>query len=106
MARRLARLLQPRTDAVVPVAVPAKADHLTVTAASRQKKTTSRWSLFRDNAASGSSPPQASPRPAAVDRLVMTVKAEEVTFRKENDFGIWESRHGIAIVVRVRVHQG
>lgn len=31
----------------------------------------------------------------------MSVKAEEVTFRRENEMGIWESRSGFALVVRV-----
>jgi hypothetical protein len=33
----------------------------------------------------------------------MVVRADEVTFRKENDFGVWESRTGYGIVVRIRV---
>lgn len=32
----------------------------------------------------------------------MTVRAEEVSFRRENELGIWESRNGYGIVVRVR----
>lgn len=33
----------------------------------------------------------------------LTVNAEEVTFRKENDFGLWESMTGWGIVARVRL---
>lgn len=36
-------------------------------------------------------------------RAVMNVSAQEVAFRKENDFGIWESTSGWAIVVQVKV---
>ena len=31
----------------------------------------------------------------------ITVRAEELMFRKENDFGVWESRTGFGIVVTV-----
>ena len=37
------------------------------------------------------------------DSVKMTVRAEEVTFRKENDFGVWESRSGFGIVIVVKV---
>ncbi len=36
----------------------------------------------------------------------LTVNAEEVTFRKENDFGLWESMTGWGIVARVRLGRG
>ncbi|KAK3997849.1 hypothetical protein QBC44DRAFT_46213 [Cladorrhinum sp. PSN332] len=37
------------------------------------------------------------------DAVKMSVRAREVTFRKENDFGVWEGRSGFGIVVSVRV---
>ncbi|KAK9778995.1 hypothetical protein SCAR479_04231 [Seiridium cardinale] len=37
-------------------------------------------------------------------RAEMNVAAEELAFRRENDFGIWESIGGWAIVVTVNVH--
>lgn len=37
------------------------------------------------------------------DRVSMTVRAEEVTFRKENEMGLWESMSGWGIVITVRV---
>jgi len=50
------------------------------------------------------SPGPASPRPAGEDDSVrMTVRAEEVTFRWENDFGVWEGKTGWGILVDVRV---
>ncbi|CAJ2511929.1 Uu.00g075540.m01.CDS01 [Anthostomella pinea] len=39
----------------------------------------------------------------APDRVQMSVIADKVAFRRENDFGIWESLGGWAIVVAVRV---
>lgn len=35
----------------------------------------------------------------------MTVTAEEVTFRRENEMGLWESLSGWAVVVRVKIRQ-
>ncbi|KAK3400421.1 hypothetical protein B0T20DRAFT_504846 [Sordaria brevicollis] len=37
------------------------------------------------------------------DKVAMTVRAEEVTFRRENEFGVWESVSGWGVVVGVRV---
>ena len=37
------------------------------------------------------------------DGVSMTVNAEEITFRRENEFGVWESLSGFGIVVTVRV---
>ena len=39
---------------------------------------------------------------AGGEGVVMTVREEEVTFRRENEMGIWESRSGFGVVVRVR----
>ncbi|KAK4222541.1 hypothetical protein QBC38DRAFT_80193 [Podospora fimiseda] len=47
-----------------------------------------------------------APGPAVENRedgVKMSVRAREVTFRKENDFGVWEGRSGFGIVVTVRV---
>jgi hypothetical protein len=35
----------------------------------------------------------------------MTVRANEVTFRKENEFGVWETRNGVAVVVTIKVRK-
>lgn len=40
------------------------------------------------------------------DRVVMNVKAEEILFRTENDFGLLETERGWGIVVKLRVHLG
>ncbi|KAI1846497.1 hypothetical protein JX266_007394 [Neoarthrinium moseri] len=37
-------------------------------------------------------------------RAEMSVTAEEVAFRRENDFGIWESMSGWAVVVAIKVY--
>ncbi|KAL2125647.1 hypothetical protein VTJ04DRAFT_2012 [Mycothermus thermophilus] len=39
------------------------------------------------------------------DLVKMTVKAEEVTFRRENEFGIWETKTGWGVVVSVKVKE-
>ncbi|KAK3306181.1 uncharacterized protein B0T15DRAFT_494293 [Chaetomium strumarium] len=55
-------------------------------------------------APSPASPTLPSPRAGDEDDSIkMTVRAEEVTFRKENEFGIWETRTGWGIVVTVKV---
>jgi hypothetical protein len=55
-------------------------------------------------ATSPASPTLPSPRAGDEDDAIkMTVRAEEVTFRKENEFGIWETRTGWGIVVTVKV---
>lgn len=39
----------------------------------------------------------------AEDKIAMTVRAEEVTFRRENEFGVWESVSGWGVVVCIQV---
>ncbi|GFP58580.1 hypothetical protein ACSS6W_005846 [Trichoderma asperelloides] len=46
----------------------------------------------------------ASKEERPVERVTMTTRAEEVTFRKENEFGIWETRTGWGIIMRVRIY--
>lgn len=96
MASRLARYLQPdrpRRAAPPPVAPPV------------QPKKSSGWGMFRK--AESTPPPPPAPRAPRneEDEVLMTVKAEEVTFRRENEFGIWESKTGWGLVVRVRIRQ-
>lgn len=45
----------------------------------------------------------ASKEERPVERVTMTTRAEEVTFRKENECGIWETRTGWGIILRVRI---
>ncbi|KAK2045751.1 hypothetical protein LZ31DRAFT_238788 [Colletotrichum somersetense] len=105
LARRLAKRLQPepKLDRVVVSTVVEQA---------REEKKAVRWGMFRSATQSSSS---ASPLPrqpgnvAAASKqdedVVMTVRAEEVTFRRENEMGIWESMRGYGIVVRVRIRK-
>jgi hypothetical protein len=47
--------------------------------------------------------PSAGHQPGGGRRARMAVTAEEVAFRRENDFGIWESTSGWAVVVTVKI---
>ncbi|OHE92448.1 hypothetical protein CORC01_12239 [Colletotrichum orchidophilum] len=111
LARRLAKRLQPepKLDRTVVRAVVEQA---------KEDKKAGRWGLFRSGA-EPSSPLSSSlnlplprqfatpmPPPAMPEEIVsMTVRAEEVTFRRENEMGIWESMRGFGIVARVRIRR-
>ncbi|KAL7895507.1 hypothetical protein HDV63DRAFT_381632 [Trichoderma sp. SZMC 28014] len=93
-ALRLAKHLQPQR--------PASSSTDGQPAKDRNGKMPAIWGLFKrpENV------PQnvASKEERPVERVTMTTKAEEVTFRKENEFGIWETKTGWGIVLRVRIH--
>ncbi|KAK1981127.1 hypothetical protein LZ30DRAFT_593407 [Colletotrichum cereale] len=96
LARRLAKRLQPEP----------KLDRTVVSAAveqAREEKKAARWGMFRSGTESPS-PSSSAQRPPEED-VVMTVRAEEVTFRRENEMGIWESMRGYGIVARVRIRK-
>ncbi|CAM1510632.1 Fc.00g009670.m01.CDS01 [Cosmosporella sp. VM-42] len=96
MAIRLANHLQPK-----------RVDRRTVKAhveQAKEVKKAGRWSLFKK--AETPPPPPTPPRVKEEEEDVsMTVNAEEVTFRRENELGIWESTRGWGLVVKVRVKQ-
>ncbi|KAK1997394.1 hypothetical protein LX36DRAFT_73581 [Colletotrichum falcatum] len=104
LARRLAKRLQPepRIDRTVVSAVVEQA---------REEKKAARWGLFRSGTQSSSSAPPpsrqannaAAPASGQEEDVVMTVRAEKVTFRRQNEMGIWEGMRGYGIVVRVRI---
>ncbi|KAK1720272.1 uncharacterized protein BDZ83DRAFT_455718 [Colletotrichum acutatum] len=112
LARRLAKRLQPepRLDRTVVRAVVEQA---------KEDKKAGRWGLFRVGTDSSSSPSSSSSAPPPPRQFIkptspsitfeenvsMTVRAEEVTFRRENEMGIWESMRGFGIVVRVRIRR-
>ncbi|KAK2601889.1 hypothetical protein QQS21_004576 [Conoideocrella luteorostrata] len=106
MAHRLAKHLQPSP-------APASVNRQTVRTQVEQNKEAKkggRWSFFKkDEPLAKASTPSASssPSPAAyntpLDDINMTVKAEEVTFRRQNDMGLWESKTGWGLVVRVNI---
>ncbi|KAK4233185.1 hypothetical protein C8A03DRAFT_39127 [Achaetomium macrosporum] len=113
MARRLVAYLRPEANLerkhVQAVVVEKKAEEKGKTGL------LGRWGLGggrKKNVEQTLSPPAASPVSPALpnsraadedDSIKMTVRAEEVTFRKENEFGIWETRTGWGIVVTVKV---
>ncbi|KAF7551284.1 hypothetical protein G7Z17_g5146 [Cylindrodendrum hubeiense] len=96
MASRLAKYLQPerpRRAQPPPVAPPA------------QPKKSGGWGLFRKSESTPPAPPPPRAPRNEEDEVLMTVKAEEVTFRRENELGIWESKNGWGLVVRLRIRQ-
>jgi hypothetical protein len=99
MASRLSRLLQPKTQ--------PKVDRQIVKQVVQQTKQEKKrgWGLFGGN--QSTPPPAPTPVVAAAnqvdDGVVTTVRPEEVTFRRENEFGVWESMNGWGIVVRVKI---
>lgn len=108
MARRLARYLQP-VRKVMAVDRPTVAAKVT-----EAKKAKSRWNILGGSRKTGSEGSTPLPLPAAAasrsaaavrveDDVSMNVTAEEVTFRRENEMGIWESSTGWGVVVRVRI---
>ncbi|KAJ6439322.1 NAD-dependent epimerase/dehydratase family protein [Purpureocillium lavendulum] len=99
-ARRLAKFLCP--EGPVP-----NLERLAVRAHVKEAKKASRWGVFKRDAPQPSTlpPRQAAPTksPTAEEDISMVVEADEVTFRRENEMGIWESRTGWGILVRVRL---
>ncbi|WQF82223.1 hypothetical protein CDEST_07237 [Colletotrichum destructivum] len=107
LARRLAKLLQPepRLDRTVVSAVMEQA---------KEERRAGGWGVFKSGNESPSSSARPLSRQAQPDRstppsheedVAMTVRAGEVTFRRENEMGIWESMRGYGIVVRVRIRR-
>ncbi|KAK7414231.1 hypothetical protein QQX98_006926 [Neonectria punicea] len=99
MASRLAKYLQPER--------PRRAEQPKPAAPPPEPKQSRVWGLLKR---AELVPPTPSPQPsraprAEEDEVSMTVKAEEVTFRRENSFGIWESKTGWGLVVRVRIRR-
>ncbi|KAJ4248700.1 hypothetical protein NW762_012538 [Fusarium torreyae] len=92
MAVRLAKYISPE-----------RVDRQVVKSHVEQAKKASRWGLFKKN--EPSSAPSSPPKPQEEEPVTMTVKAEEVTFRRENEMGIWEGKTGWGLVVRVKIRQ-
>jgi hypothetical protein len=101
MARRLAGYLQPK-EAV-------KTERRDVRAEVEQtRKEKGFFGLGRKRSEAStpaSSPGCRSQAEKTDDGVSVRAQAEEITFRKENDFGIWESMSGFGIVVTVRVRK-
>lgn len=94
MALRLAKHLQPPRQASSSTDGQAAKD--------RSSKKSGIRGLFKRSEDAPQNVASKEERP--VERVTMTTKAEEVTFRKENEFGVWETRTGWGIVLRVRIH--
>lgn len=108
MARRLATYLQPRTE--------PKVERKHVQAVVQQVKEERRgWGWGRKksttNERSSASPAPLSPATdvpktaSEEDRVTMTVRPDEITFRRENEFGIWEGMTGWGVVVTVKIRR-
>ncbi|KAL7794292.1 hypothetical protein V8C37DRAFT_377133 [Trichoderma ceciliae] len=97
-ARRIAKHLQPERRA--PTRNTQMARDGSCSQANGNKKS-GLWGLFKrsDEAVQRVVPTTEEPG----DGVTMTAKAEEVTFRRENDLGIWETMTGWGIVIRVRI---
>lgn len=94
MANRLAKYLQPK-----------RVDRQTVKVQMekiKEVKKSNRWSLFKKPE---TPPPVVARVREEEEDATMTIKAEEVTFRRANDFGLYESKTGWGIVVCVRIKQ-
>jgi hypothetical protein len=107
MARRLAKYLQPRGKQSIQVEKSASS----VSKEGKQAQSSGVrnilgkiTSTFPEPLVSGNTPMASSSTQGNPD-VTLTVGAEEVTFRKENDFGLWESMTGWGIVARVRLGQ-
>jgi hypothetical protein len=103
MAHRLASQLSPKAAEVAPRGIERQQVRAVV------QETRRGWGWGRKKAPE---PPAPASEPVARrpltddERVSMTVRAEEVTFRMENDFGIWESLTGWGLVARVRIRRG
>lgn len=108
MASRLSKYLEPDRPT-------ASVDRQTVQAYIAQKKEdkkASKWGMFSKSktpsavVSSSNRPPVSSQVGSSRQKangISMTVRAENTTFRSENAFGVWESKSGSAIKVRVRI---
>ncbi|KAK4204562.1 hypothetical protein QBC40DRAFT_91499 [Triangularia verruculosa] len=101
MARRLATYLRPEPN------LERKHVQATVVEKKAEKSIWRGWgSKNKERASSSASSPTTPTTPgigANEDAVKLAVRAREITFRKENDFGVWESRTGFGIVCNVRI---
>ncbi|TEA14150.1 hypothetical protein C8034_v003713 [Colletotrichum sidae] len=101
LARRIARRLQPEPHVDRTVT-------RTVVQQAREERKAARWGGLFKSPAETSSPAKASKNAVPggqEDDVTMTIRAEEVTFRKENEMGLWETTRGYGIVARVRIRR-
>ncbi|KXX77405.1 hypothetical protein MMYC01_206060 [Madurella mycetomatis] len=119
MARRLAAYLRPEPNLERRHVQAAVAERKTAPAKEEKPSSGWRWGLGGGSSRKKGAGEEKSPLPSPVtpsspspvvgaggeidDWVKMTVRAEEVTFRKENEFGVWESRSGWGVVVTIRM---
>ncbi|KAE9380263.1 hypothetical protein N431DRAFT_323643 [Stipitochalara longipes BDJ] len=121
MAIRLAGYLEPKPDPRI-MGLPPRKEEI---AAQQQQAATSStsgkwsWSRKKSSAKPAESPPLVEsrndtkiatdikmPSRDAEDKVLMDVKAEEVVFRTENDFGIFGTERGWGVVLKLKVILG
>jgi hypothetical protein len=111
MAMRLAGYLKPAPDLKNAQLPPRKEE---VKAAAEPSSSRGFWGRKKSSSKSAERPPLVEdrkidpvvpPTETEKEKVLMDVKAEEVVFRTENDFGIFETRRGWAIVLKLRVQQ-
>ncbi|CEJ81812.1 hypothetical protein VHEMI01922 [[Torrubiella] hemipterigena] len=97
-ARRLAKHLQPGRPTL-------SVDRQTVQARAEENRKASRWNPFKMSSGDIVPRPPASRSADNSEDITMKISPREVTFRKENAFGIWESITGWGIHIQVRIRQ-
>lgn len=111
LARRIASLLRPEPTLARKTVQAAVESPKSPTSPSSKK---SGFGSFFRRSSSKSEPQTPTPTERVItpvrhgamleeDRITMTVRAEEVTFRRENEFGLWESVGGWGVVVSIKV---
>ncbi|KAK0750278.1 hypothetical protein B0T18DRAFT_437521 [Schizothecium vesticola] len=100
IARRLASYLEPKAE----VKVERRAVQAAVEPSSSRWRWGGRKKEERGGFAAVTAVSAAAPGLAGTGGggVKVTVRAEEVTFRRENEIGLWESLSGFGVVVRVR----
>jgi hypothetical protein len=111
MAVRLAGYLKPAPDLKNAPLPPRKEE---VKATAEPSCSRGFWGRKKSSAKSAERPPLIEdrkvetvvlPTESEQEKVLMDVKAEEVVFRTENEFGIFETRRGWGIVLKLRVQQ-
>jgi len=117
MARRLAGYLRPAKD-LKNAELPPRKEQIKATEQASQTATRGFWGRKKSSAMGAERPALEVGQDLKVDLLakvarawsedqvLMDVKAEEVVFRTENDFGIYETQRGWGLVLKLRVVLG
>lgn len=114
LARRIASLLRPEPTLARKTVQAAVEAPKAPTSSSTGTKKSGFGSFFRRSSAfksdsQGQTPTERVMTPVRdgamleEERIAMAVRAEEVTFRRENEFGVWESLSGWVVVVSIKV---